>query len=110
MAAITAAITALLPPGGRLVAAEELYGDAAHLFDSTSRAPATGWRGFRWRRCAPATNAALGAADVVYVETLSSPMLRVADIEAIAGLAHRARARLVVDDTFTSPINCSRSR
>lgn len=106
MAAITAALTALLPPGGRLVAAEELYGDAAHLFDDHF---ARG--GYQVDRLPLATlcagdDAALGAADVVYVETLSSPMLRVADIEAIAGLAHRAGARLVVDDTFTSPINC----
>jgi cystathionine beta-lyase/cystathionine gamma-synthase len=33
MAAIMASVTALLPPGGRLVAAEELYGDAADLFE-----------------------------------------------------------------------------
>jgi cystathionine beta-lyase/cystathionine gamma-synthase len=106
MAAITAAVTALLPPGGRLVAAEELYGDAAHLFDQHFART-----GYQVARLPLATlcagdDAALGPADVVYVETLSSPMLRVADIEQITGLAHRAGARLVVDDTFTTPVNC----
>ena len=33
-----------------------------------------------------------GGADVVYVETLSNPMLRVADLPRLAGLAHRAGA------------------
>jgi cystathionine beta-lyase/cystathionine gamma-synthase len=47
----------------------------------------------------------LGRADVMYVETLSNPMLRLADIEKVAVCARRAGARLVVDDTFTTPIN-----
>jgi cystathionine beta-lyase/cystathionine gamma-synthase len=105
MAAITASVTALLPPGGRLLAADELYGDAAHLFErhlaragyQVSRAPLSALS-------AP-EGPELGRADVVYVETLSNPMLRLADIEKIAARARRAGARLIVDDTFTTPIN-----
>ncbi len=105
MAAITASVTALLPAGGRLLAADELYGDAAHLFErhlaragyQVSRAPLSALS-------AP-EGPELGRADVFYVETLSNPMLRLADIEKIAARARRARARLIVDDTFTTPIN-----
>jgi methionine-gamma-lyase len=105
MAAITASVTALLPPGGRLLAAEELYGDAADLFERhlaragyrVSRAPLSA--------LAAAEGPHLDSADVIYVETLSNPMLRLADIEKIAARARRSGARLIVDDTFTTPIN-----
>ncbi len=105
MAAITASVTALLPPGGRLIAAAELYGDSAHLFErhlaragyQVSRAPLSVLAG--------TADPGLGRPDAIYVETLSNPMLRVADIEQIAARARQAGARLIVDDTFTTPIN-----
>jgi len=37
---------------------------------------------------------------VLYVETISNPTLRVADIPALAEIAHRHGAKLVVDNTF----------
>jgi cystathionine beta-lyase/cystathionine gamma-synthase len=104
MAAIMASVTALLPPGGRLLAADELYGDAADLFEH--RLARTGYQVARAPLPALAAgDRGLGRADVVYVETMSNPMLRLADIENIAARARRAGARLIVDDTFTTPIN-----
>jgi cystathionine gamma-synthase/methionine-gamma-lyase len=40
---------------------------------------------------------------VVLVETISNPLLRVADLAGIAAIAREHRARLVVDNTFASP-------
>ena len=40
---------------------------------------------------------------LVWVETPTNPLLNVADIAALAGVAHEAGARLVVDNTFASP-------
>jgi cystathionine gamma-synthase/methionine-gamma-lyase len=40
---------------------------------------------------------------LVLVETLSNPLLKVADIPALAELAHRYKASLLVDNTFASP-------
>ena len=37
------------------------------------------------------------------VETISNPLLRVADVPALAKAAHRSGARLLVDSTFTTP-------
>jgi len=41
---------------------------------------------------------------VVWVETPSNPLLRVVDIAALAGLAHRVGARCVVDNTWATPV------
>lgn len=40
---------------------------------------------------------------LVWVETPTNPLLNVADISAIATIAHDAQAKLVVDNTFASP-------
>jgi len=40
---------------------------------------------------------------LVYAETISNPLLRVADLAAVTDLAHRYRARVAVDNTFASP-------
>lgn len=40
---------------------------------------------------------------LVYAETISNPLLRVADLPVIAELAHQVGARLAVDNTFASP-------
>jgi len=40
---------------------------------------------------------------VVYVETPANPILRVSDIQALAGIAHETGALLVVDSTWAGP-------
>ena len=104
MAAITSTVVALTPPGGRIVAARQLYGETYTLFGDTlpdagrtvtfvDIADLEGWR------------RELSGAAVAYVETLSNPTLRVADLPAIAGLAREAGATTIVDSTFASPVN-----
>mgnify|MGYP006275715841 CR=1 FL=1 len=44
-------------------------------------------------------------AKLLFVETPTNPTLEVFDIAALAALAHRYQALLVVDNTFASPVN-----
>ena len=44
---------------------------------------------------------------VVWAETIANPTTDVADLQALAGIAHGAGARLVVDNTFASPYLCN---
>jgi cystathionine beta-lyase/cystathionine gamma-synthase len=104
MAAITTAILALTPPGGRVVAARELYGDVFDLLRQTI-AEAGRTVSFVALDDLEAWRAALVSADTMYLETLSNPMLRLADLPALAALAREAGAVAIVDNTFTSPIN-----
>jgi cystathionine beta-lyase/cystathionine gamma-synthase len=43
---------------------------------------------------------------VLIAETISNPLLKVCDIDAGAEIAHRAGARLIIDNTFASPFVC----
>ena len=103
MAAIATTLLALLPPGGRVVASRDLYGDVFTLLSRelprhgrTAAFVAIDDLG-GWERELSA------GADLIYVETLSNPMLRVADLDALADLAHRSGALAVADATFTPP-------
>jgi len=40
---------------------------------------------------------------ILLVETISNPLMKVADVPSLAILAHRYRAKLLVDNTFASP-------
>src|SRR4029077_4772142 len=41
---------------------------------------------------------------LLFVETMSNPLLRVVDIPALAKLSRQSGARLVVDNTFATPV------
>jgi cystathionine gamma-synthase/methionine-gamma-lyase len=43
---------------------------------------------------------------VLLAETISNPLLKVCDIPAVAEIAHKSGARLIVDNTFASPYLC----
>jgi cystathionine beta-lyase/cystathionine gamma-synthase len=104
MAAISTTLLALVPPGGRVVAADELYGDTRTLLleDLAAADRRVELIGIDDR---DAWRAALASpADAIYVETLSNPMLRVANLPELAALAHAAGALAIVDGTFTTPL------
>jgi cystathionine gamma-synthase/methionine-gamma-lyase len=44
---------------------------------------------------------------VLLAETISNPLLKVADIPVLAEMAHHHRAQLLIDNTFASPYLCN---
>jgi len=102
MAAI-AVVTHCLPPGGRLVAPSDCYGGTVRLFQALAdkRAIELEWVDFA---CPEQWMAAVAAADLVWVETPSNPLLRITDIAAVVEQARCGNARVVVDNTFLSPL------
>lgn len=106
MAALHAALLATgVVPGERIVASRDLYGTTAALLKNLFLG-----QGFDVRFVDLGDHAAVakalndGEARVLLAETLSNPLLRVADIPALADLAHARGAQLVVDSTFTPPL------
>lgn len=103
MAAVTLALQ-LVPEGGLLVAPHDCYGGTWRLFDTLAQ------RGrFRLKLIDQGDLAAVQAAfaekvDLLWIETPSNPLLRVVDITALSTLAHRHGTRVLVDNTFLSPV------
>lgn len=106
MGAIATTLMTLLRAGDRVVAARQVYGDTRDLlvrdlptwgFD-VAQVDATDLDA--WRDAVAA-----GPTRLAYVETLANPQLDLADLPAIAAVAHEAGALLVVDNTFATPYN-----
>lgn len=103
MAALSALLR-LVPSGGRVLAAEDLYGGTHRLLEKV--APALGIRVSRVDAGDPAAveRALHAPTQLVLVETPGNPLLSIADVRAIAEIAHRRGALLAVDNSLLSPI------
>jgi cystathionine gamma-synthase/methionine-gamma-lyase len=104
MAAVHAAILNEVQSGSRVVAARDVYGATyavlTNLFATIG--VKTTFVDILDLESLAATIAEVKPR-VVLCETISNPLLRVADLAAIVELAHRHGARVVVDNTFASP-------
>jgi cystathionine gamma-synthase len=104
LAAEDTLLRSLTKPGDHLVIPDDAYGGTFRLIDKV---------GGPWGLShTPAAVSDLGAVraairpgetTLVWVETPTNPLLNIADIEALAAVAHDAGALLVVDNTFASP-------
>ena len=105
LAAEDTLVRALLPPGDHVVIPDDAYGGTYRLFDKVEQAwgldAQPGRRSPTSTPCAAAIRP--GETKLVWVETPTNPLLNIADIEALAAVAHDAGALLVVDNTFASP-------
>jgi cystathionine gamma-synthase len=103
MAATDALLRATCRPGDHVIIPDDAYGGTFRLIDKVFR-------------CWGVEHTAVGLSDVdavraavrpttrlVWCETPTNPLLTIADIAALAEVAHEAGARLVVDNTFASP-------
>ncbi|MGA8541993.1 MAG: PLP-dependent aspartate aminotransferase family protein [Thermoplasmata archaeon] len=103
------ALTTLLeafPSGSRIVSVDDLYGGTWRLFEHHRKQFGVEIDYVDMtdpRRVADALEGR--TTDLVYLETPTNPLLRIVDIRAVAKLAHRAKAVVVVDNTFASPAN-----
>ena len=104
MAAIHAALLSVLSAGDRVVATRAIYGSTRSLLDGVfSRLGVTIEYVDIVDHAAVEAALADRPARVLYVETISNPTIVVADVAALAALAHRHGALAVVDNTFASP-------
>jgi cystathionine beta-lyase/cystathionine gamma-synthase len=103
MAAISAIVLATSTPDRMIVASNRLYGRTVQLF--RQELPRFGVRSEFVDACdlGQVKKALAGGASMLFVETISNPMLRVVDLAALADLCRKADALLVVDNTFATP-------
>ena len=105
MAAIAGTLLTLLGTGDHLITQDCLYGGTHDLLNVEfprlgithdlvdGSAPATWSRALK-----PNTKA-------IYVESISNPLIRVADLKAVVAFARAHGLVSIIDNTFTSPVN-----
>ncbi len=94
----------VLDAGSHVIASEDLYGGSFRLFDKVRRRTA----GLEFSFVDMSDLAAIEAAirpttRLLWVETPTNPLLRLADLEAIAQLGKRRGLLSAADNTFASP-------
>lgn len=101
--AASTAVLQLLKPGDHVIAGDDIYGGTYRLLEKVYRP----W-GLNIDYADVRDPAAFAAAirpetRLIWIETPTNPLLKIADIAALAAVANEAGALLVVDNTFASP-------
>jgi cystathionine beta-lyase/cystathionine gamma-synthase len=106
MGAITAALLATARQGDHLVASNRLYGKTTVLLDQELSGYGVQTTFVDASDLDQVRTALEKPCKLLLVETISNPLLRVSDVEALAELAHEHDCLLAVDNTFATPVLC----
>jgi cystathionine gamma-lyase len=101
--AATDAILHLLSAGDHVLASDDVYGGTFRLFDKVFRRHGLEFSFVDMTDLAEVERGLRGNTRMVWIESPTNPMLKVVDLAALAGLARRAGALSVVDNTFATP-------
>jgi cystathionine beta-lyase/cystathionine gamma-synthase len=102
MAAIGAVAT-LLESGDHVIVSDNVYGGTFRFFDKVLRRYQLTFTYLDMADLDALERAFTPSTRLLFAETPSNPLMRLTDLAAVADIAHRHRARLVVDNTFASP-------
>jgi cystathionine gamma-synthase len=103
MAATDCALRAMLRPGDHVVIPNDAYGGTFRLIDKVFTLWGLTYTAVPQSDVDAVRAAITDATKLIWVETPTNPLLSIADIAAIAELAHDRGAKVLVDNTFASP-------
>jgi cystathionine beta-lyase/cystathionine gamma-synthase len=105
MAAISSTLLALLSTGDHMLVQDCLYGGTTSLLNhefprlAISHTPMPAQEPEKWADLLQPTT------KVVYVESLTNPLIQVVDLEAVVAFAREHGLVSIIDNTFASPAN-----
>lgn len=104
MAAIMALLASECSAGDTIAAARDIYGGTHSLLEKELSRFGIRVEFLSIEDAAEVERALKPGTKILLVETCSNPLVRVANVPALAEAAHRRGAKLVVDNTFLSPV------
>ncbi|MCR4281898.1 MAG: O-succinylhomoserine sulfhydrylase [Bauldia sp.] len=104
MAAVTSVFLSHLKTGDHVVAAKALFGSCRYVVEDLLPRYGIGSTLVDGGDLAQWKKAATKRTRAFFLETPTNPTLEVYDISAIAEIAHKAGARLIVDNVFATPL------
>jgi O-acetylhomoserine (thiol)-lyase len=99
-------VNSLMEQGDHMVSSSTLYGGTYTQFDVSFRRMGLDTTFVDPDNPENFKKAITAKTKLIYCETISNPRGNIADIEAIAKIAHAANIPLVVDNTFATPYLC----
>jgi len=101
--AATTTVLMLLRKGDHVIAGDDVYGGTYRLFEQVLRNYGLQFSYVDARDSEKVEKAVRKNTRMVWVETPTNPLMKIIDIRAMAKIARKAKAMLVVDNTFMSP-------
>lgn len=101
--AATDTLLRLVGPGQHVLVGDDVYGGTYRLFDKILRHYGLEFSYVNMANLSAVADAMRPETRLVWLETPTNPLLKLADIAAISELAHRQAAQVVVDNTFATP-------
>jgi cystathionine gamma-lyase len=101
--AATDAVMHLLSAGDHVVTSDDVYGGTFRIFDKVFRRHGVAFDAVDMTDPSNVARALRPETKLVWIESPTNPMLKLADLAAIARLARERGARTVVDNTFATP-------
>ncbi|MGQ4275973.1 methionine gamma-lyase [Pseudidiomarina sp. E22-M8] len=104
MGAISAAMLAFLEQGDHVVVADAIYGCSFALFSHLFKKFGIQVDFVDMTEPQNVRVAMRDSTKMVFIETPANPHLKIIDIAAVATIAHEGQARVIVDNTFMTPL------
>jgi cystathionine gamma-synthase len=101
--AATVAALQVLKPGDQILAGNDTYGGTYRIFERILRPWGVDTRYVDAADASRLAEAITPATRLIWIESPTNPLLKLADIAALAELANRRKLLLAVDNTFASP-------
>lgn len=102
MAAVTLVLS-LLKPGDHIISSDDIYGGTCRAINEVLNPMGVSSDSIDLSDLELLKNTIRENTKMIFIETPTNPMMKVADIEAIAKIGHEIGALVVVDNTFLTP-------
>ncbi|MEH7524555.1 aminotransferase class I/II-fold pyridoxal phosphate-dependent enzyme [Bacillus sp. JJ1503] len=107
LSAILAAVLTVLKSGDHIIAAEDVYGGSFHLLKEELSQLGIETTFVSFSNLQHVEQAIQPNTKLMYTESITNPLLRVEDIEAVVHFAKMHQLAVLVDNTFATPLHCS---
>lgn len=104
MAAISTAILSIIKQGDHILSDQTLYGETIDIFTHVLEKYGVETTFVDFTDLEAVKSAVRENTVLLYTETISNPMITVVDIDAVAEIAHKNDAVLLVDNTFMTSV------
>lgn len=98
------AIIQILEPGSRIIVCDDVYGGTGRLFRRLFAKYQLDFQFVDMTSLDAVKKAVNEHTRMIWLETPTNPLMKIIDIAELSGIAKKAGATLVVDNTFASPI------
>ncbi|KAB2331144.1 PLP-dependent transferase [Cytobacillus depressus] len=107
LSAILAGVLAVVKSGDHIVAADDVYGGSFHLLKEELNELGIETSFVSFSDIQIVEQAIKPNTKLLFTESITNPLLRVEDLEAVVSLAKRHQLSVLIDNTFATPFHCT---